>query len=44
MRQLVSKLPDRGNSNQTYAVSDETIAAIEATVHEVIRDNIDFAR
>lgn len=43
MRDLVSKLPD-GNPQHDAGTSDDTIAAVLATLNEVILKNADFAK
>lgn len=43
MKDLVSKLPN-GNAQHDYGTSDETIAAVLATLNEVISKNADFAK
>ena len=43
MQQLVSKLPAEGRAPD-FPVSDNTIAAILATLYEVIKKNPDFAQ
>lgn len=42
IRQLVARLPDV-RAPLTYQVSDETIAAVEAAIYEVVKHNIVFA-
>ena len=43
MKQLVTKLPAE-NRPQDFPLSDDTICAIEATLYEVVRNNVDFAQ
>lgn len=43
MKDLVSKLPN-GNAQHDYGTSDDTIAAVLATLNEVISKNADFAK
>ena len=43
MKDLVSKLPN-GNAQHDYGTSDDTIAAVLATLNEVIAKNADFAK
>lgn len=43
MRDLVQKLPS-GNSQNDQGTSDDTIAAVLATLNEVIKKNAEFAR
>lgn len=43
MRDLVQKLPS-GNSQHDQGTSDDTIAAVLATLNEVIKKNAEFAR
>ena len=43
MKDLVSKLPN-GNPQHDYGTSDDTIAAVLATLNEVISKNADFAK
>ena len=43
MKQLVTKLPSQ-HHQQEYQLSDDTICAIEATLYEVIKNNVDFAQ
>jgi len=43
MRDLVQKLPS-GNVQNDQGTSDDTIAAVLATLNEVIKKNAEFAR
>jgi len=43
MRDLVQKLPS-GNAQHDQGTSDDTIAAVLATLNEVIKKNAEFAR
>lgn len=43
MKDLVSKLPN-GNAQHDYGTSDDTVAAVLATLNEVISKNADFAK
>lgn len=43
MRDLVQKLPS-GNIQHDQGISDDTIAAVLATLNEVIKKNAEFAR
>lgn len=43
MRDLVQKLPS-GNVQHDQGTSDDTIAAVLATLNEVIKKNAEFAR
>ncbi|KAI1280908.1 Catenin delta-2 [Halotydeus destructor] len=43
MKDLVSKLPN-GNAQHDYGTSDDTIAAVLATLNEVVSKNADFAK
>jgi len=43
MKDLVSKLPN-GNAQHDYGTSDDTIAAVLATLNEVVSKNGDFAK
>lgn len=43
MRDLVQKLPS-GNAQNDQGTSDDTIAAVLATLNEVIKKNAEFAR
>lgn len=43
MRDLVQKLPS-GNTQNDQGTSDDTIAAVLATLNEVIKKNAEFAR
>lgn len=43
MKDLVSKLPN-GNAQHDYGTSDDTIAAVLATLNEVVAKNADFAK
>lgn len=43
MRDLVQKLPS-GNPQHDQGTSDDTIAAVLATLNEVIKKNAEFAR
>lgn len=43
IRQLTVKLPER-NVPPATPVSDNTIAAVVATVYEVVKHNVDFAQ
>ena len=44
MRQLVEKLPTQNPNPNQFAVSDETICAVEAAVYQVIKANEQHAR
>lgn len=43
MKDLVSKLPN-GNAQHDYGTSDDTVAAVLATLNEVVSKNADFAK
>lgn len=43
MRDLVQKLPS-GNPQHDQGTSDDTIAAVLATLNEVIKKNAEFSR
>ncbi|CAH1101665.1 unnamed protein product [Psylliodes chrysocephalus] len=43
MRDLVQKLPS-GNPQHDQSISDDTIAAVLATLHEVIKNNAEFSK
>ena len=43
MRDLVQKLPS-GNQQQDQATSDDTVAAVLATLNEVIKKSAEFTR
>jgi hypothetical protein len=44
MRDLVQKLPSSTNQQQHDNTSDDTIAAVLATLNEVIRKHPEFSR